>query len=147
MKTRLLVLLAALVLALGAFSGCSVTDDTNTSTNTGSAALAEQGRIHIGGEGYFNYQHVTRFWNGDFEGVTFTTYSPAETVSAPVAYWLTLTFADGAQEQVMYVGLLSDGLIDIQLSQHENPRAGVMIVAYTESGGLTFEEYYLVSTP
>jgi hypothetical protein len=79
--------------------------------------------------------------------VDFTTYTPAETVSAPVAYWLTLTFPDGAQEQVMYVGLLSDRLVDIQLSQHENPRAGVMIVAYNQGGGLTFEEYYLVSTP
>lgn len=147
-KTRLLILLLTLVVALGATLAWSLVRDNNAGETTGSAALADSGSIFIRGEGYFHYQHVPMFWNGTIQGVTFTTYSPpGGTVTGPVAYWLTLTFADGSQEQLQDVGLLSTGQIDIDLTQHNDPRAGVMIVVQNEGGGLTFEEYYLVSTP
>jgi hypothetical protein len=97
----------------------------------GDSPLAEEGMIFIRGTGYFYYQEVDIPLTGTvFQGVTFTPNSPGEgtTITAPLAYWLTVRFVDGTTEELQYVGFYSDLAVNINFTQHESPKAGIMLV-------------------
>ena len=109
--------------------------------------LANQGNIRVDGRGYFYYQRVFAPLTGPtvFQNVTFTPYVPTVTITAPVTYQLTVTFADGASEQLQNVGLGNTSNIDINVTQHNNPSAGVMLVWQDVGGSLNPVIYLLVS--
>ena len=109
--------------------------------------LADQGNIRVDGRGYFNYQRVFAPLTGPtvYQNVTFTPYVPTGTIIAPVTYQLTVTFADGESERLSNVGLGNTSNIDINVTQHNNPSAGVMLVWQEVGGSLTPVIYLLVS--
>jgi len=81
------------------------------------------------------------------ENVTFTpfSYGTGTTISAPVGYWFTVTFADGISEQLQYVGLGNTNNVDINITKHNNPAAGVILAWQDVGGSLTPFLYLLVS--
>ena len=109
--------------------------------------LADQGNIRVDVRGYFRYQRVFAPLTGPtvYQNVTFTPYVPTGTIIAPVTYQLTVTFADGESERLSNVGLGNTSNIDINVTQHNNPSAGVMLVWQEVGGSLTPVIYLLVS--
>jgi hypothetical protein len=111
--------------------------------------LPDQGNIRVDGRGEFNYQRVYKTITEatTWQGVTFTpfTYGPGTTITAPVGYWFTITFADGTSEQLQYVGLGNTDNVDINVTKHNNPAAGVILAWQDVGGGLTPFLYLLVS--
>jgi hypothetical protein len=80
-----------------------------------------------------------------YHGVTFTPHTPGPntTILAPIAYWFTITFADGSSEQIQEVGLGQVNNIDIKITEHDNPSAGVLLV-WQDVGGSLMPFLYLV---
>ena len=173
MKRWMFVCLAVLTLLSMGFSACdtakgSTLSATSTSTVTSTPAisspgattlpaapsvgsepfmLADQGSIRVDGRGYFNYQRVFAPLTGPtvYQNVTFTPYVPTGTIIAPVTYRLTVTFTDGVSEQLQNVGLGNTANIDINVTQHNNPGAGVMLAWQDVGGSLSPVIYLLVS--
>jgi len=134
-----LVVAAALLVTLGGaliFSLIKIGDLNERITSLNAQIpeqmpLAAEGMIYIRGTGYFHYRLVDiPVTETVFRGVTFAPNSPGEgtTITAPLAYWLTVRFADGTEEQMQYVGFYSDLAININITQHTGPRAGVMLI-------------------
>ena len=111
--------------------------------------LPDQGNIRVDSRGEFNYQRVykTIAEATTWQGVTFTpfSYGTGTTISAPVGYWFTVTFADGISEQLQYVGLGNTNNVDINITKHNNPAAGVILAWQDVGGSLTPFLYLLVS--
>ena len=133
------VILALLLVTLGGvliFSLIKICDLNERITslneqNLEQMPLAAEGMIFIRGTGHFHYQEVDiPATETVFRGVTFTPNSPGEgtTITAPLAYWLTVRFADGTTEQLQYVGFYSDLSVNVNITQQAGPRAGVMLI-------------------
>lgn len=169
------VLLYTVILVSLVFTACSVqggdtttttasgsTTTTSTSTITASVTLPtepsentppeekeplqfpDNGIIHIDGK-YYHFQRV--FDSIDeptyYQGVVFTPLVPDTT--APVAYWFKVSFADGTDEELIYVGLGNENQVDYTFTEHDNPRAGVMLTSHVVNGGLRWVMYLLVN--
>ena len=149
MKRRLFVGLIMLTLLCVVLSACNVNTTTPTTPpGTTQLTLNDEGNIGVDGRGYFYYQKVlTLTATTTYHGVIFTlnTPGPGTTILAPIAYWFTITFADGSSEQIQEVGLGQVNNIDINITEHDNPSAGVLLVWQDIGGSLTPFLYLLVS--
>ena len=109
----------------------------------------DNGSIKLDGFGYFNFQRVFTDIQEPtiYKGVIFSPHITEQgiTISGPVQYWFDLKFSDGAIEQLQLVSLGSENNIDINLSKHDQPKAGVMIVWHDVKGGLQQILYLLVN--
>ena len=111
--------------------------------------LADKGTIRIQGAGNFYYQRVDVVFNEDvlFQGITFIPYveyllSKGTTISGPVAYSVLVEFDDGTSEVLQYVGYTSDFEINMAITDHDSPYAGVLMMH--DEAGETFM-YFMVS--
>jgi hypothetical protein len=122
---------------------------TDAPSGTVCFTFPDQGNIRVDGRGHFSYQRVfTPITEATiYQGVTFTpfTYGPGTTITAPIGYWFTVTFADGSTEELQYVGLGQTDNFSINITKHDNPAAGVMLGWQDVGGGLTPCLYLLVS--
>ncbi len=146
-------------------SGCAkteyvtVTDTTTlpavTVTRTASMAngdvlLADEGFLTIDVMGSFYYQ---RFDGGVGEGILFhdviftRSYyvqdgTTVTEVVMPLMYNITVECQDDTTEILSFVGLPAENAIDVNLTQYDSPKAGVMMVTIDR----TVYTYILVST-
>jgi hypothetical protein len=107
-------------------------------------AGTEEGVIEIEGAGLFYYQSDMNPLDEDiFQGITFSSYIGAgTTVTGPVNYWLWVEFDDGAKEDLNNVSLYVGNYgIDINLTEHKNPQAGVMFITSND----IYEIYLMIS--
>lgn len=124
-----------------------ITLPTTPQTTPEPLVFPDSGFIKIGYDGYFKFQRV--FDSIDeatyFEGVIFTPHDFGVTPSGPIAYSLDVRFADGTVEWLQNVGLGWESNIDIRVTKHENPKAGVILAWHEVNGGLRSVLYLLVS--
>ena len=143
-KISSFILIASLVAVL-MLPGCTKTEYvtvTNTDTTTitsektktvmfDGSLLEENGTVRIQGRGAFYYMQISNDFRENivFHGVTFVPLpSPGTTVTAPIAYWVRAQFADETSEELIDVGFRSDYKVNIALTNHDNPTAGVMML-------------------
>jgi hypothetical protein len=113
-------------------TGTTQTTPPASTTTAGPVTIADQGKIIINRQ-FFNFKRIDKW--GDvslvFQGVTFAPYVSKSTVTGPVIYWFTITFPDGATEDLQYLlyfnDAQNDGNISIETTKHDLPRAGVML--------------------
>ena len=67
------------------------------------------------------------------------------TITAPISYWIIAQFQDGTTEELRYVGLGDTKNINISVTMHGNPRAGVLQGWQQVEGSLRNVIYILVS--
>ena len=133
------------------YAGGIISRGNNTSCHTFNGVrtiyVSRPGYIRVDVRGYFRYQRVFAPLTGPtvYQNVTFTPYVPTGTIIAPVTYRLTVTFTDGVSEQLQNVGLGNTANIDINVTQHNNPGAGVMLAWQDVGGSLSPVIYLLVS--
>jgi hypothetical protein len=165
MKKMPLVILGLILVGALMLSGCTkteyvtVTDTTTlpavTVTQTASALngdvlLADEGFLTIDGTGSFYYQ---RFDGEIGEGILFhdviftRSYyvqdgTTVTQVVMPLMYNITVEFQDDTTEILSFVGLPAENAINVNLTQHDSPQAGVMMVTVDR----TVYTYILVST-
>ena len=128
------------------FSGCS--SQSTASTTNEPLVFPDQGNIRINGYGYFHFERVGSISEEiDFQGVVFSPHreQPGVTSTGPIAYKVDVQFADGTIEVLQSVGLGNEKNIDINLTKHENPKAGIMMAWHNVNSGLTRVLYLLVS--
>jgi hypothetical protein len=169
LKTGFLIMLAAFAVVL---SACNAPATTKTITTTKTAApatttvtetttltltdadkekvlLADEGTIRINGVGHFRFQRVAQPISEPIvlEGVTFTPGEPepGQTITVPVMYWLIAEFEDGTKEQLRFAGFPYSDL-DFSLTEHDNPRAGVLMTQVTRDNAQQTIIYLMVST-
>jgi hypothetical protein len=107
----------------------------------------DNGILHCEGK-YFYFQRV-------FDSIDEPTYyrgvifAPKDwggiTPTGPIAYWFKVYFADGTDEELMYVGLGDENQVDFTFTKHDNPKAGVMLAFHVVGGSLSSVIYLLVS--
>jgi hypothetical protein len=121
---------------------------TTPTTPVAPLEFPDSGSIRLDGEGYFHFQRV--FGNISqptfYQGVIFAPHheAPGVTSTGPIAYKIDVQFADGAVETLQYIGLAFDGNVDINLTKHTGPAAGVML-AWHNVGAINQFIYLLVS--
>jgi hypothetical protein len=145
-------ILSALMMALTA---CAAPATSSATTTVEPQVIPDSGYMRISGEGYFKVRRVTdtrplfdqSAGAVNFEGVTFTAHveAPGTTTTGPLAYKIDVQFADGAVEVLQYIGLGNIDYIDINLTRHENPKAGILLSWQNASGSLQEVFYLLVS--
>jgi hypothetical protein len=93
--------------------------------------IPDSGYIRISGEGLYKFQRVYGDINQPtyFEGVIFAPHqeAPGITSTGPIAYKIDIQFADGTVEVLQYIGLGNANNLDISLTKHEHPRAGILL--------------------
>jgi hypothetical protein len=105
------------------------------------------GVIDIDGVGCFYYE---KFSDGMvLQGVTFVDYyaykvADGTTFTGPINYWVEFNFTGGTMEYLSDVGLLFEDGVDFGFTQNDNPRAGIMMIVYSESGSRMHSVYVLV---
>jgi hypothetical protein len=112
--------------------------------------IPDSGFISISGYGgYFNLQRVYGYIDQPtyFQGVVFAPHqeSPGVTSTGPIAYKIDVQFTDGTVEVLQYIGLGNTNTLDVNLTQHEHPNAGILLAWQDISGGLTRVMYLLVN--
>jgi hypothetical protein len=122
-----------------------------TTVSTGSIpfTLPDEGIINLAGVGFFNFQRISQPVTTpiNFHGVTFTAGGPGPgtTITAPISYWIIAKFQDGTTEDLRYIGLGDTKNININMTMHGNPRAGVLQGWQQVDGSLRNAIYILVS--
>jgi len=116
-------------------STTAATPLSETTSSTGISTpvtIADQGKIIINGQ-IFDFKRIDKW--GDtimvFQGVTFSPVISKNTVTAPIIYWFTIGFKDGATEDLQYLlyfnDVQNDGNLSINTTKHDVPRAGIML--------------------
>ena len=147
MKKLVLFCLLVLIITVFTFSACTAKTSTST-TSTQAFVFPEQGNIRINGEGYFQFLRSDQIsGNTTFENVVFAPHKeqPGVTSTGPIAYKLDVRFADGTVEVLQYVGLGNENDIEINLTKHASPNAGILLAWHNVNGGLSRVIYLLVS--
>lgn len=142
-----IVYVSLLVILLAAVSLAACSSQSSTSTTTEPLVFPEHGNIKIASYGYFNFQRYDRISEEtEFKGVIFAPHQeqPGVTSTGPIAYKIDVKFEDGTVETLQNIGLGSENNIDINLTQHENPRAGIILAWHDGEGGLIRVLYLLV---
>jgi hypothetical protein len=132
-----------------AYASTSVITSTITLPATAELALADDGFVHVDGKGDFTYRRISYPVTAPvtYQNVTFTPNNQTVTMSGPIVYWFIVEFADGSSEQLEYVGLRpSNFTLDITLTKHTNPTAGVMLSWQTLDNEIQPVIYLLVSS-
>jgi hypothetical protein len=166
LKLALVLLLINLIL-LSAACNAQITNPVITTTETStpgatfthentlpSTAPADSEQLMFPDKGiiwydgkYYTFQRV--FDSIDepayYQGVIFAPYVSESPITAPVGYWLVVTFADGTVEELQYIGFADQNQVNFRFTKHDNPRAGVMLASQYVGGGLRWVEYLLVS--
>jgi hypothetical protein len=165
MKRILLILSSVLLAVVFTLSGCTKTEyvtvtDTTTlpavtvtqtaSIPSDSAALAEEGFLTIDDMGSFYYQRFDGEIGEDilFHDVIFTrSYyvqdgTTVTEVVMPLMYNISIKFQNDTTETLSFVGLPAENAIEVNLTQYNSPKAGVMMVTVNR----TVYTYIIVST-
>ena len=160
MKNKTLFRSIFMLILLGSIlilPGCNKTEYvtvTNTKTITTTkdstimfdgSLLNESGIIQIKGIGDFCYQqaYINDSENIVYQGVTFEFVSYEKNVNkGEIIYSILAKFEDGTNEQLEYTGYTSDFDINIYITSHDNPYAGIFLLC--DNIGETFV-YLLVS--
>jgi hypothetical protein len=127
----------------------TVTLPMTTSTGSVQFTLPDEGIINLAGVGYFYFQRISQPITApiSFHGVTFTQggAGPGTTITAPISYWIIAKFQDGTTEDLRYIGLGDTKNININVTMHGNPRAGVLQGWQQVNGSLRNVIYILVN--
>jgi hypothetical protein len=122
---------------------------TTPSTPAAPLEFPDSGNIRIGGDGYFYFQRVYGYITQPtyYQGVIFSPHQgePGVTTTAPVAYSIDVQFGDGEVENLLWVGLGFTDHVDISLTKHTQPRAGVLLAWHDVNSSLAQVMYLLVS--
>jgi hypothetical protein len=108
------------------------TELPTSSATAGPVTIADQGITIINGQ-FFTFKRIDKWGDVNlvFQGVTFAPYMSKTTITAPVIYWFTVTFPDGATEDLQYLlyfnDAQNDGNISIKTTKHDLPRSGIML--------------------
>jgi hypothetical protein len=122
---------------------------TSPSTTVEPLVLPDSGYVRLTGYGYFKFQRVFEPLDEPalYEGVIFGPHRepPGVTSTGPIAYKIDVQFTDGTVEVLQYIGLGNTNTLDVNLTQHEHPNAGILLAWQDISGGLTRVMYLLVN--
>jgi hypothetical protein len=123
-----------------------VTLPTSANISTVQLQYPDSGIIMLDGKDYRFQRVFTPIKEPTlYQGVVFSPYIPEGTLTGPVAYWFTVRFADGTEEQLQYVGLGNLEHVSIKFTKNDNPQAGVMLAWQRIEGSLNPVIYLLVS--
>ena len=169
---KLLTLIISLFIITGlVLAGCADVDNTTvTQTTTLSTTIYQtttittyidekyiweqlkqnqEGTINVQDADYYYRQVDEDDEEVDFHGVTFiidyASYliSQGDIVIAPYTYYSLAEFEDGTSEALIHVGFLFEQEIVIGISDHDNPRAGIIQIHDKKTNETTM--YLLVS--